>query len=72
MFSTKVLFQKRYFLTWRYNTYILIQYFIVLLLVQYYVSTSFQTATFWKKANFSEKQYSALHTLSGGPLFRSG
>ena len=32
----------------------------------------FQKSYFLEKANFSEKQYSTLSTLSGEPLFQSG
>ena len=32
----------------------------------------FRAATFWKKLDFSEKQYSAFPPLSGEPLFQSG
>ena len=50
IFSTKVLFQKRYFFTRRNNTCII----IVLLLVQYFISMFSRTVTFWKKLVFQK------------------
>ena len=68
-FSEQILFQKRYFL---YGDTIL-SIIIVLLLVYYLLYLhAFQNRYFLEKDNLSEKQYSALHTLSGEPISQSG
>ena len=65
-FLTKVLFQKRYFFTWRYNTCIT----IVLLLVQYFISMFFRTATFWKKLIFQKSNISHYLLFLESHFFR--
>ena len=49
-YSTMVLFQKRYFFTWRYDTY---YYYCVIISLVLYLH-AFQNSYFLEKANFSK------------------
>ena len=66
-FLTKVLFQKEVLL----HTDIQYLYYYYIISLIFYLHV-FQYSYFLEKANFSEKQYPALPTLSGELLFRSG
>ena len=69
-FSTKILFQKRYQGDIILSIIIIIIIIIIISLV--FHLRVFQNSYFLEKANFSEKQYSALSNLSGEPIFRRG